>query len=191
MVRWSRLLFELGLIALLVHDIGVIQVGGEACPDGGPVLGPSGPPARPPPPGESIGLGLPASSLIRSILCCSMGQSSFYKYRSTTIIIRPFLEVPVTSRRTHLPSPRQVSTSPLLHSVVGLVALPAVEGELLGGDEGRHLLREREKPVAATASSRRVATVSRMVFVFCSEAGAPPRNRGSPAPWPGPPGPAG
>ena len=33
-------------------------------------------------------------------------------YRSSTSMVRPFLDWPGTSFTTHLPSPRQVSTSP-------------------------------------------------------------------------------
>ena len=44
--------------------------------------------------------------------CCLRQQGPFYMYRSKTSIIRPFLDWPSTSFTTHLPSPRQESTSP-------------------------------------------------------------------------------
>ena len=79
-------------------------------------------------------------------------------------MIRPFLEAPRTSFTTHLPRPRQVSTSPsftvrspFMHSRWFMDTRPA---EM----RSAALDREVEKPAASTASSRRAATVSRRVL---------------------------
>ena len=79
-------------------------------------------------------------------------------------MIRPFLDWPSTSLTTHLPSPRQESTSPcstvrslFIHSRWFTDTRPALTS-------WEALEREVENPEASTASSRRAATVSRMVF---------------------------
>src|SRR5699024_3718911 len=155
--------------------VGVLQLGDEVVPVGGDVLLAEQIPLHHLRRGQALlALGLPGQ-LVDAVDLCLF----HYTYRSSSIMMRPFLEGPPTVLTAHLPRPRQLSTSPSATGRSGLVHSRWLSWNFPEEISSAALPRDREKPEAATASSRRELTVSRMAFTFTSGGSSLSRGRGA------------